>query len=179
MVKGLMLVALGVGHLLAADSSEPKPRVPAVPAAVPPPVAPTVPTPQAIPPAQSTPVVQPTPSGDAPVLDAVTAKRAAQAADAYLQSTNPVHADATAEKTLAEAEILLLEAQGFLEVKDPLKAGESYLEAVKKLSAIPDEQRPALGNRLRKASLTLTALSRRLLADKAYDVGTPEPAPAH
>jgi hypothetical protein len=170
MVRCLVLILLGSLPLAAADSAAPKPTAPA-PAQTPVPA----PPPGAQPAAES---AGPAPAAEpVPTLDPATAKRAALAADAYLQATNPIHADADSEKALAEAEVLVLEAGGFLEMKDPLKAGERYLEAVKRVNAIPDDQRPALGDRLRKLTRTLTALSRRLLADKAYDVGTPAPEP--
>jgi hypothetical protein len=126
------------------------------------------------------PAAEPAPAtggAPAPTLDAVTSRRAEQAADAYLraQAEHDRHPDPEAERALADAEVELLEAQTFLDLNQPLKAGERYLEAAKLISGIPAEQRPALGARLRKASGALTALSRRLLDDKAYDLGAPEP----
>jgi hypothetical protein len=114
----------------------------------------------------------------APALDAVTSHRAEQAADAYLraQAERDVHPDPEAEHALSDAEVELLEAQTFLDLHQPLKAGERYLAAAKLISGIPAEQRTVLGTRLRKASTALTALSRRLLDDKAFDLGPPEPA---
>jgi hypothetical protein len=126
---------------------------------------------------------EPTPApggGHVAPLDAVTSHRAEQAADAYLraQAEHDGRPDPEAEHALASAEVELLEAQTYFDLKQPLKAGERYLEASKLLAAIAADQRAALGARLRRASATLTALSRRLLDDKAFDPGTPEPAGA-
>jgi len=121
----------------------------------------------------------PAPGGPpAPALDAVTSHRAEQAADAYLraQAERDGHPDPEAEHALGDAEVELLEAQAFLDLHQPLKAGERYLEAAKLIAGIPAEQRGILGARMRKASGALTALSRRLLDDKAFDLGPPEPA---
>jgi len=181
----LLLTALAAGGY-AAEAPPPlsPPFAPAQPASGAPPTSATPPAAGsaatiAAPPSPRP--AEPTPApggGQAPPLDAVTSHRAEQAADAYLraQAERDVHPDPEAEHALASAEVELLEAQTFLDLHLPLKAGERYLEAAKLISGIAAEQRAALGGRLRKASAALTALSRRLLDDKAFDLGTPEPA---
>ncbi len=141
--------------------------------AIPPPPGAAAGAPAAAHPAEPTPAPG---GGQAPALDAVTTRRAEQAADAYLraQVEHDGHADPQAEHAMADAEVDLLEAQAFLDLHQPLKAGERYLEAAKLLSGITAEQGLALSGRMRKASAALTALSRSLLEDKAFDLGTPE-----
>lgn len=123
-------------------------------------------------------------AGDAPTpaavpapaaLDAATAKRAEAAADAYLGTT--VKPDPVAEQLLLQAEVLLLEAHTYLDLKQPLKAGDKYLDATKKLAEIPSEQRGPLGPRFRKANASLLELSKTLLADPAFNLGKPQPTP--
>jgi hypothetical protein len=111
--------------------------------------------------------------GEAPVqVDPATVKKAEEAADAYLKqaSTRP---DPLAETALAEIEVLLLEVHSFIEVKQPLKAGERYLAAIEKRKTIAPEQRPLLGKRLQKADAELVVLSRELLGQPAFDLGDP------
>ena len=121
-------------------------------------------------------------AGDAPVpaavpapaaLDAATAKRAEAAADAYLGTT--VKPDPVAEQLLLQVEVLLLEARTYLDLKQPMKAGDQYLDAAKKLAEIPSEQRAPLGPRFRKASASLLDLSKTLLAEPAFNLGKPDP----
>jgi hypothetical protein len=119
------------------------------------------------------PTVLPKPSAAEPVVvDPATAKKAEDAADAYLKqaSTRP---DPLAETALAEIEVMLLEAHSFIDIKQPLKAGERYLAAVEKRKAIAPEQRPLLGKRLQKADADLLAVSRQLLGQPAFDLGDP------
>lgn len=117
-------------------------------------------------------------AGDAPppatALDPVTAKRAEAAADAYLGTA--VKPDPVAEQLLLQVEVLLLEARSYLDVKQPLKAGDSYLAATAKLAEIPAEQRAPLGPRFHKASVSLLDLSKTLLAEPAFNLGKPDPA---
>jgi hypothetical protein len=149
----------------ATPAPKPKPPVPAttVPA--------TTPAPN--------PATPPAPAAAAPAVDEATVKRADQAADAYLaeKAAAQVKPDPEAEKAMAEIEVLLLEAKAFLDAKEPLKAGDQFVTASKKMIALPVEQRRALGKRFRQASAQLTDLSRRLLDDKALDT-SPAPAPA-
>ena len=122
-------------------------------------------------------------AGDAPVpaavpapaaLDAATAKRAEAAADVYLGTT--VKPDPVAEQQLLlQVEVLLLEARTYLDLKQPMKAGDQYLDAAKKLAEIPSEQRAPLGPRFRKASASLLDLSKTLLAEPAFNLGKPDP----
>jgi hypothetical protein len=70
----------------------------------------------------------------------------------------------------------LLESRSYLDLKQALKAGEKYLEALAKRKTIVPEQRRALGERMRKADQQLLFLSRSLLSDAAFDLGDP-PAP--
>jgi hypothetical protein len=115
----------------------------------------------------------PTQNGEAPAtVDAATAKKAEDAADAYLKQLN-TRPDPLAETALAEIEVLLLEVHTFIEVKQPLKAGERYLSAIEKRKTIADEQRPLLGKRLQKADAELVTLSRQLLGQSAFDLGDP------
>jgi hypothetical protein len=111
-------------------------------------------------------------------VDSVTAHRAEAAADAYLkaQAEHDAKPQPEAEDALASAEVELLEAQTFLDQHQPLKAGDLFLQASKHLAAITPDQRLALGTRLHKASASLTALSRRLLDEQAFNLGTPDPA---
>lgn len=106
-------------------------------------------------------------------IDPATAKQAEAAADAYLKQLN-TRPDPLAETALAEIEVLLLEIHAFIEVKQPLKAGERYLTAIEKRKGINEDQRPLLGERLRKADGELLALSRQLLGQAAYDLGEPQ-----
>jgi hypothetical protein len=150
-----------VAQLSAAEANpapKPKPTVPAAPAPAPA----TTPAPAA-----------------APTVDEATAKCADQAADAYLaeQEAAKVKPDPEALKAMAEIEVLLLEATAFLDAKQPLKAGDQFVVASKKMIAIPIEQRRALAKRFRQASTQIIELSRRLLDDKALDTA-PAPAPA-
>jgi len=119
----------------------------------------------------------PTPaSATAPVaIDPATTKKAEDAADAYLKQAN-TRPDPLAETALAEIEVLLLEVHAFIDVKQPLKAGERYLAAIEKRKAIADDQRPLLGKRLRKADGDLLTLSRELLGQPAFDLGDPPAA---
>jgi len=115
----------------------------------------------------------PAKTNDAPVtVDAATAKKAEDAADAYLKQVN-TRPDPLAETALAEIEVLLLEVHAFIDVKQPLKAGERYLSAIEKRKTIAEDQRPLLGKRLRKADSELVALSRELLGQPAFDLGDP------
>ena len=134
----------------------------------------TAPTPRA-----NEPVLAPG-GAQPPALDAATTHRAEQAADAYLkaEAARDAHADPTAERALADAEVELLTAQTFLDQQLPLKAGERYLEASKLLTGISPEDRLALGARFHRASAALIALSRRLLGDHTFDLGPPEQAGA-
>jgi hypothetical protein len=112
------------------------------------------------------------PTEAAPTVDAATAKKAEDAADAYLKQAN-TRPDPLAETALAEIEVLLLEVHAFIDAKQPLKGGERYLSAIEKRKTITDEQRPLLGKRLRKADTELLALSRELLGQPAFDLGDP------
>jgi hypothetical protein len=105
-------------------------------------------------------------------VDPATAKKAEEAADAYLKQAN-TRPDPLAETALAEIEVLLLEVHAFIDAKQPLKAGERYLGAIEKRKTIPEDQRPLLGKRLRKADQDLLALSRQLLGEAAFDLGDP------
>ncbi|MBA3939386.1 MAG: hypothetical protein H0X38_18205, partial [Planctomycetes bacterium] len=104
--------------------------------------------------------------------------RAGAAADAILQreADARLRPDPEAENTLAEAEILLLEAQTYLDQKQPLKAGETFVAASAKLQGIPVEQRKPLGKRLVAANAKLTGLSRLLLDEPKLDPGRAGPA---
>lgn len=106
-------------------------------------------------------------------IDPATIKKAEDAADAYLKQAN-TRPDPLAETALAEIEVLLLEIHAFIEVKQPLKAGERYLSAIGKRKGISEDQRSLLGKRLRKADGELLALSRQLLGQPAYDLGDPQ-----
>lgn len=106
-------------------------------------------------------------------IDPATAKQAEAAADAYLKQLD-TRPDPLAETALAEIEVLLLEAHSFIEVQQPLKAGERYLSAIEKRKTISEDQRPLLGKRLRKADSELLVLSRQLLGQPAYDLGDPK-----
>ena len=110
-------------------------------------------------------------------LDAATAKRAEAAADAYLgvNAGDQVKADPVAQQLLLQVEVLLLESRSYLDLQQPLKAGDRYLDAAKKLAEIPAEQRGPLGPRFRKASASLLALSKTLLAEPAFNLGKPDP----
>ena len=128
----------------------------------------------------------PAKTNEAPVtVDAATAKKAGEAADAYLKQAN-TRPDPLAETALAEIEVLLLEVHAFIDAKQALKAGERYLSAIEKRKTINEEQRPLLGKRLHKADSELVALSRELLGQPAFDLGDPpadkpaagKPAPA-
>lgn len=113
------------------------------------------------------------PAGDGPpVVDPATAKKAEEAADAYLKQAN-TRPDPLAETALAEIEVLLLEVHSFIDIKQPLKAGERYLSAIEKRKTIAPEQRPLLGKRLQKVDADMLALSRQLLGQPAYDLGDP------
>lgn len=140
----VLLLLVGIGSLIAADAPpRPAPR-----------------------PAPTTPA-------EAPVtVDAATAKKAEEAADAYLKQAN-TRPDPLAETALAEIEVLLLEVHAFIDAKQALKAGERYLAAIEKRKAIGEDQRPLLGKRLRKADGDLLALSRQLLGQPAFDLGDP------
>lgn len=105
-------------------------------------------------------------------VDAATAKKAEDAADAYLKQAN-TRPDPLAETALAEIEVLLLEVHAFIDAKQPLKGGERYLSAIEKRKAIAEDQRPLLGKRLAKADAELLALSRELLGQPAFDLGDP------
>lgn len=119
------------------------------------------------------PATPPQPATDQPAtVDSATAKRAEDAADAYLKQAN-TRPDPLAETALAEIEVLLLEVHSFIDVKQPLKAGERYLSAIEKRKTIAPEQRPLLGKRLQKADADLVALSRQLLGQPAFDLGDP------
>jgi hypothetical protein len=112
-------------------------------------------------------------SGDPPAtIDPATAKKAEEAADAYLKQAN-TRPDPLAETALAEIEVLLLEVHSFIDIKQPLKAGERYLSAIEKHKTIAPEQRPLLGKRLQQVDADLLALSRQLLGQPAYDLGEP------
>ncbi|MBA3697894.1 MAG: hypothetical protein H0W78_03360 [Planctomycetes bacterium] len=153
---GLLIAALGllIAALGAADAPPVTKPVPAVP----------------------TVTEQPAP------IDAATAKKAEEAADAYLKQAN-TRPDPLAETALAEIEVLLLEVHAFIDSGKPLKAGERYLSAIEKRKTIADDQRPLLGKRLHKADGDLLALSRQLLGQPAFDLGDPptvkptDPAP--
>jgi hypothetical protein len=112
------------------------------------------------------------PAEPPPTVDAATAKKAEDAADAYLKQAN-TRPDPLAETALAEIEVLLLEVHAFIDAKLPLKGGERYLAAIEKRKTIADDQRPLLGKRLRKADTELLALSRELLGQPAFDLGDP------
>ena len=105
-------------------------------------------------------------------VDAATAKMAEAAADAYLKQLN-TRPDPLAETALAEIEVLLLEVYAFIDIKQPLKAGERYLSAIEKRKTIAEDQRPLLGKRLHKADNELISLSRQLLGQPAFDLGNP------
>jgi hypothetical protein len=105
-------------------------------------------------------------------VDAATAKKAEEAADAYLKQAN-TRPDPLAETALAEIEVLLLEVHAFIDAKQALKAGERYLSAIEKRKTIAEDQRPLLGKRLLKADGELVALSRELLGQPAFDLGDP------
>ncbi len=113
------------------------------------------------------------PAGAPPTmpLDAATARRAEKAAQEYLdhEEANKVPASADALTALADAELLLLETKTLLDQGDAMKAGERYLDAGKKLLGVPVDQRAKLGERYRKASAQLTALSTALLAQDVYN----------
>ncbi len=117
------------------------------------------------------------PAEPAPAVDPVTARRAGAAADAILQreADAKLRPDPEAENTLAEAEVLLLTAQTYLDQKQPLKAGETFVAASAKLQGIPVEQRKALGKRLVAANGKLTGLSRLLLEEPKLDPGQAGP----
>ena len=73
----------------------------------------------------------------APVpLDAATTKRAEAAADAYLgvSAADQAKPDPVAAQMLVQVEVRLLEARSYLDLKQPLKAGDCYLDAAKKLA---------------------------------------------
>ena len=110
------------------------------------------------------PVTEPAP------LNTATKEAAEAAADAYLKqlSTRP---DPEVELALADMELLLLEGLAMMDAGQPLKAGEKYLQAIEKRKAIPVEQQPVLGERLRKADAKLLTLSRTLLGDVAFALG--------
>ncbi len=119
------------------------------------------------------PAAAPAPAEPAPVVDPITARRAGAAADAILQreADAKLRPDPEAENALAEAEVLLLTAQTYLDQKQPLKAGETFVAASAKLQGIPVEQRKALGKRLAAANAKLTDLSRLLLDEPKLDPG--------
>jgi hypothetical protein len=128
--------------------------------------------------AETTPIPAPTPVVPAastvptPPLDPATVKRAEEAAEAYLKQAN-VRPDPLAETTLAEIEILLLEVQAFIDVKQSLKAGERYLAAIEKRKSIADDQRVLLSKRLQKVDASMLNLSRALLNEPSYNLGDP------
>ena len=141
----LILLTAMMTTLIAADAPAPKPAL--------------VPTP--------TPTSEP-----AATIDAVTAKKAEAAADAYLKQLN-TRPDPLAETALAEIEVLLLEVHAFIDIKQPLKAGERYLSAIEKRKTIAEDQRVLLGKRLHKVDSELVTLSRQLLGQSAFDLGDP------
>ena len=125
------------------------------------------------------PVPQPIPvsvPADTKPIDPAVLRKAEAAADAYVKAA-AVRPDPEAELILADIEIVLLEGRTFVDVKQPLKAGEKYLEAVAKRKTIPNEQRVALGERLQKADHQLLQLSRVLLGEAAFDLGDPPGTP--
>jgi hypothetical protein len=129
------------------------------------------------------PVPQPIPvpvpadsNSDPKPIDPETLRKAEAVADAYVKAAS-VRPDPEAELILADIEIVLLEGRAFVDAKQPLKAGEKYLDAVAKRKGIPNEQRVALGERLRKADHQLLQLSRVLLGEAAFDLGDPPSAP--
>jgi hypothetical protein len=161
-----------VAPIFAAETTPaPKPKLPAPAATTPAPAPATTPAPA--------PATAPAPVTAAPTVDEATVRRADQAADAYLaeKAAAQVKPDPESEKAMAEIEVLLLEAKAFLDAKEPLKAGDQFVTASKKMIAIPVEQRRALAKRFRQASTQIIELSRRLLDDKALDT-EPAPAPA-
>jgi hypothetical protein len=112
------------------------------------------------------------PGPGAPVpVDAATAHRADRAAKEFLdqQERNQTPASPEAIAAIADAEVQLLECGTFLDQGQSTKAGESFLAAGKAMKGIGSDQRKLLGDRYRKASEKLTALSRRLLGDDAYN----------
>lgn len=115
---------------------------------------------------------KPAPAEQPAAVDPATAKKAEEAADAYLRQAN-ARPDPLAETALAEIEVLLLEVHSFIDVQQPLKAGERYLGAIEKRKTIAPEQRPLLGKRLQKVDADLLALSRQLLGQPAFDLGDP------
>ncbi len=115
----------------------------------------------------------PAKSAEAPAtIDAVTAKKAEEAADAYLKQIN-TRPDPLAETALAEIEVLLLEVHAFIDSGKPLKAGERYLSAIEKRKSIAEDQGPLLGKRLHQVDTELVTLSRQLLGQSAFDLGDP------
>jgi hypothetical protein len=115
----------------------------------------------------------PTKNAEPPAkLDPATAKKAEEAADAYLKQS-AVRPDPLAETALAEIEVLLLEVHAFIDAKQPTKAGERYLVAIEKRKTIAEDQRAILGKRLVKADTELLSLTRQLLGQPAYDLGDP------
>ena len=125
------------------------------------------------PPTTPKPTPVPAKSAETPAtVDAVTAKKAEAAADAYLKQLN-TRPDPLAETALAEIEVLLLEVHAFIDIKKPLKAGERYLSAIEKRKTIAEDQRPLLGKRLHQVDTELVTLSRELLRQSAFDLGDP------
>jgi hypothetical protein len=119
-------------------------------------------------------------------VDPVTARRAEKAADAYLAQQDAARSPADPESAtlLADSEVLLLEAKTLLDDGKAKDAGARYVAAAAKLAKIGEDQRAKLGERFRKASTALLALSRALLATDAVDpasapgAGTDAPLPA-
>lgn len=103
----------------------------------------------------------------ADAVDAETARRAQELADTYERGGDQaalVAADPVASDQLAEAEVLLLEAEEAVQRGEPAAATKPFLAGTETLRAIDPTKRAGLEKRLRAADARLTRLARALLA---------------
>jgi hypothetical protein len=111
---------------------------------------------------------------DPRIPDEVTARRANEAADAYVKGLKDAEAvDAETEKAFAAFVAHLDACEGAIAKDDLGLAGESYIAAVSSELRLKRPQRSALGERFTAADGRLERIGRRLLADPAYDPAAP------
>jgi hypothetical protein len=177
-----LLGTLAVALLPAAESGSVAPwagsGAPVIASPAPPSAPGTVPVPApAAPAAPAVPAARPAPAtGDASGVDAATRARAEAAADQI--EAKPAAADPVAQRSVDEADALMLQADALLDAGQTMAAGDAFLAAQRHLASVPQAARAGLRAHYQRSEDHLLALSQRLLRTAPPgDAAGPPPGP--
>lgn len=106
--------------------------------------------------------------------DAITQRRAAEAAKAYAKASAPAAPlDPALAERIGEIEMLATEGESFLAAGRDLKAGDCVLAAAERWTTLSLAERATLGVRGRAAQAKITALNRALAGPDGLVVPAP------